>query len=80
MKRTIHPLKDLYLLGAEGCVYWQASPPISKGATPVAGQVMWARALFARCRSTMDKVLQLQPNLTSQALGLQVNFILVLCS
>ena len=53
----------------------QANPPISKGSTPVAGQVKWARSLFARCRLTMGKVLQLQPDLTSQALGLQVSLI-----
>ena len=50
----------------------QASPPIGKGMTPVAGQVVWARSLFARCRLTMQRVLQLRPDLTSQPLGLQV--------
>lgn len=38
----------------------------------MAGQVVWARSLFARCRLTMQKVVELQPNLTTQPLGLQV--------
>jgi len=50
----------------------QASPPLAKGSPAVAGQVIWARSLFARCRLTMQRVLQLQPDLTTQPLGLQV--------
>ena len=37
------------------------------------GAVRWARSLFARCKQTMQHVLELQPDLTQHPLGLQVS-------